>query len=460
MNSLEFNLKTVDLVTRMFTDPVLVLDPEPLADSVAIEQMEKQAALDSCIAPNMKALNSNKQMATLLKGLGVEPPIKVSPSTGKETYAFAKNDREFVALTEHENEQVAALVKARLRCKSSIAETRAESYLAVAERGTWPVDLNLSGAKTTHRLSGGMGGGGNPQNLGRGSPLRAAVCPPEDFWMFAVDSSNIELRIAMCVAGEREVVERMRDPDFDLYRLFAAHLYGKEEHEVTKAERLIGKIAMLSLQYGTGWQGFMNASFNWGVEVEAEEAMRIVALYRQTFPKIVRVWKQLDYILKKLERGEAEGWWMDEIVFANPSVEKGVVGFTMPRTGLSITYPNLRRVDGDLTYTRWAGGRGAVKEDVRIWGAKAFENICQALARNVVFEQQVLLDERLREDFDPACRTVMSIHDESICVVPDHVEKKPVLKLAEEIFGASPEWWPDLPVFGEAHAGSNYSECK
>ena len=98
--------------------------------------------------------------------------------------------------------------------------------------------------------------------------------------------------------------------------------------------------------------------------------------------------------------------------------------------------------------------------DTRLWGSKAFENICQALARDVVFEQQLELDTHLKEMYDPECKTVMSIHDESLGIVPDWVPMKNVLEDAENIFGKSPDYWPELPVFGEAHSGENYALCK
>ena len=459
-----FNMLTIDMVTRMFSDPVLELDPDPLRDLLAQELREKQLAVEKSVAVDRKQLTSNQQFATLLKANGVEPPLKISPTTGKETLAFAKTDRPFMELLDHESPAVRDLVAARLRVKTNIAETRAMAYLDVSERGTWPVDLNLSGARTTHRLSGSSGGGGNPQNLGRKSPLRQAVIPPAGFQMFAVDSSAVELRGAMALAGEWEVVEKLKDPDYDLYSVFAAYIYGVETEAVTVAQRLVGKVAMLSLQYGTGWEGFVDTCYNWGIPIEPEESMRIVTLYRSAFPKITKTWKHLTYMLHKLEAGVAIEWWNDDLIFANPMTQAECAGFTMPMTGLSITYPDLRWVRDDenkrqLTYTRWDTETHRA-EDSRIWGSKCFENICQALCRNVVFEQQLILDTHLKETYDPQCRTTMSIHDEGVGIVPDHVNMKLVLRDAERVFAKSPSWWPRLPVFGEAHAGENYGQCK
>ena len=63
-------------------------------------------------------LMSNPKFAAVLEGLGVKPPMKISLRTGKETFAFAKNDEEFKALADHEDDRVQSAVAARLGTKS------------------------------------------------------------------------------------------------------------------------------------------------------------------------------------------------------------------------------------------------------------------------------------------------------------------------------------------------------
>ena len=82
-----------------------------------------------------KALMSNQIFAKILETVGVEPPMKTSLRTGKETYAFAKTDKEFTALLDHPNPKVQTLVAARLGTKSTIEETRTENLMKVADRG-------------------------------------------------------------------------------------------------------------------------------------------------------------------------------------------------------------------------------------------------------------------------------------------------------------------------------------
>jgi hypothetical protein len=64
-----------------------------------------------------KDLRSSAKFAALLAEFGVKAPMKLSPTTGKETYAFAKTDEEFKTLQEHENEYVQLLSFCALGCE-------------------------------------------------------------------------------------------------------------------------------------------------------------------------------------------------------------------------------------------------------------------------------------------------------------------------------------------------------
>ena len=63
---------------------------------------------------DLKSLMSDQQLAVKLLFLGVDIPMKMSKTTGKKAYAFAKTDKAFTALLEHDNPMVQALVAARL----------------------------------------------------------------------------------------------------------------------------------------------------------------------------------------------------------------------------------------------------------------------------------------------------------------------------------------------------------
>lgn len=188
-----------------------------------------------------KILMSNPQMAELLIEHGVEPPRKISPTTGKETWAFAKSDKEFAALLEHDDPAVQAIVAARLGVKSTIEETRTERLIGISKRGLLPVPLLYSGAGTTMRWSGGDKL--NMQNLRRGGALRKAIVATPGNAIVVGDMANIELRVNHCLAGQTDSISAFVERR-DLYTEFAARLFNKPASEITKDERFLGKLCI------------------------------------------------------------------------------------------------------------------------------------------------------------------------------------------------------------------------
>ena len=168
-------LQLIDLTLRMFCDPVLRIDIPRVQAELEREVGGKAAALLRSGA-SVEDLMSNEKFAELLRRAGVNPPMKISPSTGRLTYAFAKSDLDFQTLLQHPNEQVRALAEARIKVKSTIGETRAVRFLEAGKNGMClPILLNYSGTHT-HRWSGGNKR--NLQNLTRGGELRRSILAP------------------------------------------------------------------------------------------------------------------------------------------------------------------------------------------------------------------------------------------------------------------------------------------
>ena len=93
-------LKVIDVTLRMYTEPKLVLDAPALVNHLKEVKLRKQELLDE-VKLDRKELMSNVLFAAQLEKLEVTPPRKISKTTNKETYAFAKTDMEFQALQEH-----------------------------------------------------------------------------------------------------------------------------------------------------------------------------------------------------------------------------------------------------------------------------------------------------------------------------------------------------------------------
>ena len=150
-----------DLVIRMYTDPAFILDQsmieEELSRVIARRQILKDKLMGMLGVESemqlMGTVMSNPKLAQILEILDVDIPMKVSPKTGKEAFAFAKTDQGMLDLLEHDNELVRSLIEARLGLKSTIEQTRCESFIRLAETGFLALPYKVSGAHT-HRLGG------------------------------------------------------------------------------------------------------------------------------------------------------------------------------------------------------------------------------------------------------------------------------------------------------------------
>jgi len=457
-------LRIIDMMLRMFTEPVVELDRPLLEEHLLEVQRRKQALLDKATAlVGDLSLASNNQFADILRKLGVEPPMKISPATKKETYALSKKDPAFKELSDHPDERVQTVVAARLGTKSTQEETRTTSFLAVQKRGTLPIMLNYFGAHTG-RASGGDGL--NLQNLPSRDPkktaLRRSLRAPEGHVFVACDSSQIEARVVACVAGQEDLVEAFRK-GVDIYSDFASDLYGYpvdrklvqvnedgKESKPFKKEGDVGKAAILGLGFQMGAAKFQTtAKVEAGIILDDAEALRIVEFYRTKYPDIVALWGENENALHALVRGASY-----EVGTLNTRYERERV--YLPN-GLYMSYPGICYTRGEwpdgrpkqsTTYYR-RRGRGSIPKD--IYGGKATENLIQALARVIVFDQMLEIGQRYK--------VVLTVHDEVVCCVPEDSADE-AERFMVDVMSQPPKWAPNLPIACEAAVGKTYYDCK
>jgi len=453
-------LMVIDQTIRMYTQPVIELDKSTLASHLETVQTNKAQLLDSINSAGVdpdklkKLLMSNERFAKLLKAVGVEPPRKISPTTGKETWAFAKTDAGFIDLLEGGSSKVQAICNARLGTKSTIEETRTENLIKVANRGKLPIMLNYYGAHTG-RFSGGDKL--NLQNLPRNGAIRSALTAPEGHKLIACDSSQIEARVLAHVAGQDDLVEAFRQGR-DVYSEFASTVYGKTITKDDKLERFVGKTCILGLGYGMGAEKFRNtlAQGMGGlkVDISESEAKRIVYLYRDKNHRITALWQRCQAALSDMIAGRSG------VISSYVSYDKQ--GILLP-SKLRIQYPALNHTDNQFryisdsrTYRKVMKAR-VTGEDIPhnnwtyIYGGKAVENIVQALARIVVAEQMVAVGQSYPVTFQ--------VHDELIISVPVQ-DLTDAQQLIERKMSTAPSWAIDLPVACESGIGANYGEAK
>lgn len=434
-------LKVIDLVIRMFTEPMFKLNSPILEEYVKDIQVDKTTALLQA-GIQLPDVMSNAKFAEALETLGVAPPTKISPTTGKETFAFAKTDAAMEELAEHPDPLVQALIAARLKNKTTIAESRALRMIGMASRGFAPVYLKYSGADQTHRFSGGDKM--NWQNMGRGSKLREAIEAPDGDVCVVGDSSNIEARILDWLAMQDDAVEVYRKNDAgtgpDTYCVMAEGIYSKPVNKKDNPdERQMGKVAKLGLGYGMGAPKFVQAVRTMAKKkIDLPFSELVVQAYRSKHPNVIKLWRRAESALTAIASGQLN-------VAIDP---RGVVvtcagGIKLPN-GLEIKYPDLRKdTDG------WSYWNGRSRE--KIYGGKVVENIVQALARIVVIDQTLVINQYLP--------VALSVHDEAVGISAEDDAKDAQGYMLESMRKA-PDWAPDLPLNSEGGFHRSYGKAK
>ena len=243
--------KLIDLTLRMFVDPVLDLDTGMLEQHITETRDHKEELLEKA-GVDKDDLMSNPKFAEVLKSFSVKPPMKISPTTGKETFAFAKSDEEFNALLDHEDERVRALVSARLGTKSTLEETRTKRFIDISKRGLLPVPVRYYAAHT------GRWGGDDKINLQNlpsrgthGKKLKRSIIAPQGHTLVEADSSQIEARVLAWFAQQDDLTEAFAKGE-DVYKKMASRIYDVPEEDITKEQRFVGKTTILGAGYGMG----------------------------------------------------------------------------------------------------------------------------------------------------------------------------------------------------------------
>ena len=433
--------KLIDLTIRMFTEPALELNRVLLAEHLTAVVKQKENLLD-LVSADREELMSNDKFADLLRRCGVEPPTKISPTTGKESWAFAKTDEGFKALLEHGNEMVQVLVSARLGIKSTLEETRTERFIGIANRGLLPIPLRYYAAHT------GRWGGDdkvNLQNLPRNSRLKYAIHAPDDYLMINADSSQIEARTLAWLAEQNDLVDAFEKGE-DVYKIMASSIYGKPVAEINKDERFMGKTTILGSGYGMGAVKFRAQLKRDNIDLSEEEAQRIINTYRETYDWIPILWKQAGMALEAMMADQTAPLGRTGVL-----VVEGKNGIRLPN-GLYIKYPNLRKqtnADGkeELVYDT---KRGKATVPNRIYGGKVVENVCQALARIAIGDQMLQIAKKYK--------VVMTVHDSVVVIVPEH-EVEQAVEYVEMCMRMRPKWGMELPLNCESGYGLTYGDC-
>jgi len=437
-------LRLIDWTVRAFTCPTLKVNV-PVAERALHEELRERTIFIACSGADEATLKSNPKFAAKLESFGVEVPMKISAYNGQPTHALSLSDLEFQELKEHEDRRVVRLVLGRIASKSTLFETRAKRMIDAGIDGqSLPVGLNFFGAKT------GRWSGGNKLNMqnlprlertadgkiiesGTGM-LRLSIEAPDGHDIVVADSAQIEARTIAWLADQTELLALFAAKQ-DVYTHMASQIYNIPPSQVTKLQRFIGKIAVLGLGYGMGWRKFQTTlalgTMGPPVEITDAEAKAIVNGYRKTNHMIVKLWKTFEFILQQMVRGVAGS-------FGPLEYEHETIWLP---SGMGLHYPGLKATPHengcDYSYQPYGA-----KKRVKIYGGKLVENVVQALARIIVSDQLLAVD-----DARPKFKHTIALmtHDEIVSVCPSKNSQK-LLDFKFKAMRTAPEWCKTLPL--------------
>ena len=288
--------------------------------------------------------------------------------------------------------------------------------------------------------------------------------PGKDF--ICSDYSAIEAVVLACIAGEDWRIDVFKTHG-KIYEMSASKITGipfgeyikhKEQTGLHHKDRKTGKIAELSSGYG-GWVGAWKA-FGADSFMSEEEIKQAVLAWRKASPAIVEVWggqvrgwnhefygiegAAIQAVLYPGQEFEYKGFkW---IVKNMPHDCQHLILYCQLLSGRYLTYhrprliPSERKKDTySLSYEGWNsnpqfGAPGWIR--IETYGGKLVENICQAVARDILAHAIVNLE---RANYP----VVLHVHDEIVCEIPEGWGS---IQEFERIMSTMPAWANNWPV--------------
>ena len=282
----------------------------------------------------------------------------------------------------------------------------------------------------------------------RGMLRPSLIAAPGKVFLIA-DWAGIEARTnPWCSADpQAEEVLDVFHSGRDIYKREAAGIFRCNEADVDKAQRQIGKVAILACGYGGSIGAFAAMGRGYGVVLPETEARRTVAAWRRANQWAVRYWQRLEQAYTRAMRNPGVEFSAGRTTYL---YQGDHLWYTLP-SGRVLCYPFARLdVDG-VSYLKaaWKPKADATEwPRARLWSGLACENITQATAND-------LLRYALRE-LEPD-GVVLHVHDEIVIECEESIA--PVLQQRmERIMCVPPAWAEGLPLAVEAHMATRYGK--
>lgn len=289
---------------------------------------------------------------------------------------------------------------------------------------------------------------GNPMEV-FSSCLRSALVARDGMQFYRGDYSSIEVRVLFWLAHHKAGM-RAYDEKRDLYREMAQIIYNvKDLDDVTKDQREIGKRAILGCGYGMGATKFRATCIQFGQDVSEELSEKAVRAYRETHP-VPQLWSNLEQCVIRAIKSPGYQFKIHHTVWW---VENKFLWCKLP-SGRKLAYykPSVK-----LIPTRWKTKKDTIHhwgvnsltkkwEEQTTWGGTLTENIDQAIARDLLVEAMLRLE-------DAGYETCMTVHDE---ILSEH--RNGSVEEFSQLMGIVPGWGTGIPIALDAASGPRYKK--
>ncbi len=274
----------------------------------------------------------------------------------------------------------------------------------------------LTGAATGRMASNNPNLQNIPNKTPLGRAIRHAFVPEKGFKLLALDYSQIELRIAAILSGDKKLIEIFKNGE-DVHSGVAMRVFKVGEKEVDKGMRIKAKTINFGILYGMG----VNA-LKANLGVDRKEAQEFYNQYFETFTGLA---KYLEEVKKDAEK---KGY--TETVFGR---RRYFAGFNSP-----------------LPYVRAQAERMAINAPM------------QGTQADLIKIAMKKIDEYIKsEKISEKARLILQVHDELVYEVEDAL----VLKLAKEFKKIMGSVYPEdktrgVPIIAQAEVGENWGEMR
>ena len=274
--------------------------------------------------------------------------------------------------------------------------------------------------------------------------LRPALIPAQGKQFVVADWSAVEARVTAWASGDpqaEDVLDVFRSGR-DIYKREAAGIYRVKEEDVTKDQRQIGKVAILSLGFAGGIGAFSAMGRAYGVVMTESDSRRIVDAWRRSNQWAVKYWAKLEEAYTRALRNKGREFSAGRVTYLYDGQH---LWYALP-SGRILCYPFAKFEGENITYVKAAWKPAADAKEwprARLWKGLACENITQAIAND-------LLRHSLRQLSD----VTLHIHDEIVLETDDPTAADKL----KQVMCTPPEWAQGLPLNAEVEVMSRYGK--